>query len=127
MHGNSGVPNHAYALAVDGGSYNGQTITGMGLDQAAAIWYRAGLSYLTPSSNFSEFATALETSCTDLVGAPITKLTTETAATPDAGDPGDRGQLHRARQGDHRRRAPHAGDPVQLHAGSRPGQPGPLR
>ena len=33
VHSNSGVPNHAYALTVDGGTYNGRTITGIGLDQ----------------------------------------------------------------------------------------------
>ena len=26
VHGNSGVPNHAYALVVDGGTFNGQTV-----------------------------------------------------------------------------------------------------
>ena len=87
VHSNSGVPNHAYALAVDGGAYNGQTVTGIGLDRAAAIWYRAGLSYLTPSSNFTDFANALETACTDLVGEPITKLSTAPNATPVAADP----------------------------------------
>ena len=35
VHSNSGVPNHAYALLVDGGTYNGQTVTGIGLDKAA--------------------------------------------------------------------------------------------
>jgi Zn-dependent metalloprotease len=30
VHGNSGIPNHAYALMVDGGTYNGRTITGIG-------------------------------------------------------------------------------------------------
>ena len=35
VHTNSGVPNHAYALTVDGGTYNGQTINGIGLTKAA--------------------------------------------------------------------------------------------
>jgi Zn-dependent metalloprotease len=82
VHGNSGVPNHAYALAVDGGTYNNQTITGLGLAKTAAIWWRAQTAYLTPSSNFSEFATALATSCTDLVGDPIKELTTAPNTTP---------------------------------------------
>ena len=30
VHGNSGVPNHGYALLVDGGTYNGTTVTGSG-------------------------------------------------------------------------------------------------
>ncbi len=35
VHRNSGIPNHAYALMVDGGTYNGQTVTGIGLIKAA--------------------------------------------------------------------------------------------
>ena len=37
VHSNSGVPNHAYALMVDGGSYNGKTVTGIGLTKAGKI------------------------------------------------------------------------------------------
>lgn len=37
VHGDSGVPNHAYALLVDGGSYNGQNISAIGLTKAAHI------------------------------------------------------------------------------------------
>ena len=31
VHGNSGVVNHGYALLVDGGSYNGFDVNGIGL------------------------------------------------------------------------------------------------
>ena len=37
VHSNSGVPNHGYALLVDGGTFNGQSVPGIGLDKAAAI------------------------------------------------------------------------------------------
>ena len=47
VHINSGIPNHAYALMVDGGSYNGRTVTGIGLAKAAKIRYRALTTYLT--------------------------------------------------------------------------------
>ena len=87
VHSNSGVPNHAYALVVDGGTYNGQTIAGLGLDKAAAIWWRAQTAYLTPQSNFIDAANAFEQSCVDLVGAPINQLTTATNATPQAATP----------------------------------------
>lgn len=87
VHSNSGVPNHAYALSVDGGTFNGQTITPIGLDQAAAIWWRAQTEYLTPTSNFTTAADALESSCADLVGQPINELTTAEDATPVAADP----------------------------------------
>ena len=41
VHTNSGVPNHTFALLVDGGTYNGQTITGIGLTKAAHIFWHA--------------------------------------------------------------------------------------
>jgi len=39
VHSNSGVPNHAFALLVDGGSYGGLTVNGIGLAKAARIHY----------------------------------------------------------------------------------------
>lgn len=51
VHSNSGVPNHAFALMVDGGSFNGQTVTGIGLDKASAIQYRTLSSKLGQSSS----------------------------------------------------------------------------
>ncbi|MBS42731.1 MAG: hypothetical protein CMH83_06110 [Nocardioides sp.] len=87
VHSNSGVPNHAYALLVDGGTYNGQTVGAIGLDKAANIWWRAQSAYLVPSSNFVDAADAFEQSCTDLVGASINELTTEADATPVVADP----------------------------------------
>ncbi len=87
VHSNSGVPNHAYALVVDGGEFNGQAVSGLGLDKAAAIWWRAQTAYLTPQSNFIDAATAFEQSCADLVGQPINKLTTAPNATPVAATP----------------------------------------
>lgn len=76
VHSNSGVPNHGYALTVDGGTYNGKTITGLGLTKAAAIYYRAMTEYQTPTTDFADHADALAASCTDLVGAPLKKLST---------------------------------------------------
>ena len=75
VHSNSGVPNHAFALAVDGGSYNGQTSTGLGLDKAVNLWWRAQSAYLTPTSDFTDLADGLEASCADLTGQPINKIT----------------------------------------------------
>ena len=57
---NSGVPNHAYALMVDGGTYNGRTITGIGLTKAAKIEYRALTQYLTSGSDFLDNYNALQ-------------------------------------------------------------------
>ena len=66
VHTNSGVPNKAYTLMVDGGSLNGVTVTGIGLTKAAAIQYRALTGYLTVYSNFVDDYEALQASCRDL-------------------------------------------------------------
>jgi Zn-dependent metalloprotease len=76
VHTNSGVSNHTFALMVDGGTYNGQTITGIGMTRAAHIYFRAMTVYQGPASDFVEHADSLETSCNDLVtaGTPLTDL-----------------------------------------------------
>ena len=68
VHANSGVPNHAYALMVDGGAYNGLTIGGIGLIKAGKIQYRALTMYLLSASDFLDDYSALKQSCTDLIG-----------------------------------------------------------
>lgn len=68
VHINSGVPNHAYALMVDGGTYNGITVTGIGLTKAAKVQYRALTAYLTPFSQFIDAYHSLNQSCSDLIG-----------------------------------------------------------
>lgn len=68
VHSNSGIPNHAYALMVDGGTYNGITVTGIGLTKAAKVQYRALSLYLTSGSGFIDNYNALNQSCTDLLG-----------------------------------------------------------
>jgi bacillolysin len=68
VHYNSGIPNHAYQLMVDGGSYNGRTLRGIGLQKAAAIEYRTLTHYLISASNFSDNDAALRTACSDLIG-----------------------------------------------------------
>jgi len=75
VHTNSGIPNHTFALLVDGGSYNGQSISPIGLTKAAHIYYRAQSTYQVESSGFADHADALEQSCLDLVGRPLNALT----------------------------------------------------
>lgn len=77
VHINSGIPNHAYALLVDGGTYNGQTISGIGFTKAVHIFWRAQSEYLMSTSGFNELADALEASCTDLMGINLEGLSTE--------------------------------------------------
>lgn len=91
VHTNSGVPNHAFAFIVDGtqfvsgGSYNGQTITGIGLTKAAAIYFRAESVYQTPTTDFPAHDIAIQTSCNDLIGANLNNLSTDSATgTPSA-------------------------------------------
>ncbi len=99
VHRNSGVPNHGYALLVDGGQYNGYTITGIGLTKAAHIYWRAQTNYQTATTDFADHADALINSCNDLVGQQVAGLSTagapekpanegdpQPAATIDAGD-----------------------------------------
>ena len=76
VHSNSGIPNHAYALLVDGGTYNGQSITAIGLTKAAHIYYRAQSVYQGPASNFADHADALGQSCIDLTGVNLAHLRT---------------------------------------------------
>lgn len=77
VHRNSGVTNHLYALLVDGGTYNGYTISGIGFVKAAHLWWRAQKNYLTPTSNFAIFADALEASANDLIGINLEGLSTD--------------------------------------------------
>jgi Zn-dependent metalloprotease len=76
VHTNSGVPNHGFALLVDGGTYNGQTVTGIGLTKAAHIYFRAMTLYQVSDTDFPDHADALEASCDDLVGQNLPSLTT---------------------------------------------------
>ncbi len=82
VHHNSGIPAHAYALLVDGGTYNGVHVTGLGLNKAAAIHYRAQTAFLTPTADFTDHADALSLACTTLVGLPIQTLSTSPNAVP---------------------------------------------
>jgi Zn-dependent metalloprotease len=77
VHSNSGVPNHGYALLVDGGTFNGVTVSGIGLTKAAHIYYRAMTTYQTPVSGFADHADALAASCADLTNVALKELSTD--------------------------------------------------
>jgi Zn-dependent metalloprotease len=81
VHSNSGVPNHAFALMVDGGVYNGYTITALGLTKAAHIHWYAQENFLVPASDFSAHADSLEASCSALVGVNLDTLSTSSPTT----------------------------------------------
>ncbi|PYC66575.1 peptidase M4 [Streptomyces tateyamensis] len=82
VHYSSGVANHFFYLlsegsgakTVNGVNYNsptanGITVTGIGRDKAAAIWYRALSTYFTSSTNYAAARTATLSAATDLYGA----------------------------------------------------------
>ena len=95
VHLNSGIPNHAFALAVDGGGYNGHTIAGIGFARAAHLYWRAQSVYQSPATDFGDHADALAAACADLEGltlpdpfggAPVTIRPEDCAALAEALD-----------------------------------------
>jgi Zn-dependent metalloprotease len=93
VHYSSGVGNHFFYLLSEGSgaktlngvSYNsptcnGSTVTGIGRDAAAAIWYRALTVYMTSSTNYSGARTATLNAASDLYGAGSTQYNAVAAA-----------------------------------------------
>jgi hypothetical protein len=85
VHTNSGVPNHGYALLVDGGTYNGHTIAALGMVKAAHLYWQAQSVYQTPTTNFNDHADALQAACQDLIGVPLEGLSTSTTPAGPSG------------------------------------------
>ncbi|MFQ5463320.1 MAG: M4 family metallopeptidase [Phycisphaerae bacterium] len=77
VHTNSGIPNHGFALLVDGGVYNGYSMTGIGLTKAFHIYWRAQSVYQVPASGFADHADALIQSCQDLIGVNLYALSAD--------------------------------------------------
>ncbi|MEY2582566.1 MAG: bacillolysin, partial [Ilumatobacteraceae bacterium] len=69
VHTNSGVNNKAAFLIADGGSFNGQTISGIGTTKAAKIYYEAETTLLGPGSDYLDLFHILPQACTNLVGS----------------------------------------------------------
>lgn len=68
VHSGSGIPNHAFAMLVDGKEFNGYTVRGIGPIKAGAVWYHALTAYLTPTSDFEDAYLAFTRSAHDLIG-----------------------------------------------------------
>lgn len=82
VHTNSGVPNHAFAMLVDGRpneidttTFNNVPVPKIGMTKAVAIYFHAQTHYQTPTTNFPQHADALEASCNDLIGATLKDVT----------------------------------------------------
>ena len=52
VHSNSGIPNKAAYLMIQGGTHGGVTVTGVGRAAVEDIWYRALTTYVTSQTNF---------------------------------------------------------------------------
>jgi hypothetical protein len=68
VHFNSGIGNKAAYLMTDGGSFNGKTITGIGITKVAKIFYEAQSHLLTTASDYNDLADALQQACAILTG-----------------------------------------------------------
>lgn len=68
VHTNSGIPNKAAYLMAAGGTFNGRTVSGIGLDKMGRVQYRSLAQYLTASATLVDDYNALNQSCLDLVG-----------------------------------------------------------
>jgi Zn-dependent metalloprotease len=93
VHYSSGVGNHFFYLLSEGSgaktlngvSYdsptcNGSTVTGIGHDAAAKIWYRALTVYMTSSTDYHGARTASLSAAQDLYGAGSTQYNAVNAA-----------------------------------------------
>lgn len=76
VHTNSGIINKAAYLIAQGGTAYGVTVTGIGNDKLAQIFYRANTVYLTASSTFSQARAACVKAASDLFGTSSAEVTT---------------------------------------------------
>ncbi|MFF4309334.1 M4 family metallopeptidase [Streptomyces sp. 900105755] len=82
VHYSSGPANHFFYLlsegsgaktlngvAYDSPTYDGRPVTGIGIDNAQRVWYRALTTYMTSSTNYAGARTATLQAAADLFGA----------------------------------------------------------
>ena len=68
VHTNSGVNNKVVYLLTDGGTFNAKTISPLGLNKVAAIYYEVQTNLLTSGSDYLDLYNALYQACVNLVG-----------------------------------------------------------
>ncbi len=73
VHTNSAIVGKTAVLIADGGTFNGQSVRGLGLTKMGRIFYEAMTNLLTSASDFQDLASALDQACTNLV--PSTSVT----------------------------------------------------
>lgn len=59
VHSNSGVNNKLCYLLTDGDTFNGQTISGLGIDQVVRLYYEAQVNLLTSAAGWSQLYDAV--------------------------------------------------------------------
>jgi len=73
VHWNSGIANLAFYLAAEGGSHprgvTSTSVAGIGIDDAAKVWYRALTVYMTSSTDFADARDATLDAAADLYGS----------------------------------------------------------
>ena len=79
VHYSSGIANLAFYLLAEGGTHprgkSTQVVTGIGIHDAGAIFYRANAIYLMPSSTFADARAATAQAAADLFGASSAQVT----------------------------------------------------
>jgi Zn-dependent metalloprotease len=68
VHHNSGLNNKAVFLMVDGGSFNGKTVTALGWTKTVAIYYEVNTNLLSSGTDYSDLYYALQQACSNLIG-----------------------------------------------------------
>ncbi len=69
VHINAGIPNKAFYLLANGGTHHlGGSMTGIGVDDAARIWYEALTNYMTAFTNFAGARQATLSAAASLFG-----------------------------------------------------------
>ncbi len=88
-HYSSGVGNHVFFLMAEGSgeseygnspTCDGSTVTGIGRDKAAAIWYQALANYMTSTETYAQAKDHMVQAAEDLYGAGSTEAQTVEAA-----------------------------------------------
>ena len=67
VHTNSGVGNKAAYLIADGDTFNGRTVTGIGIGKAARVYHDAEVGLLTSGSDYADLYEALQQACTNSI------------------------------------------------------------
>jgi Zn-dependent metalloprotease len=69
VHRNSTIGGKAAYLITDGDTFNGETVTGLGITKTAKIYYEAQTNLLTSGSDYGDLYHILHQACINLVGS----------------------------------------------------------